>query len=120
MKVVINLMTGHEDADKVTFAFLTATAAQKQGKQVIMICTKEAVRLGVPGYADAIDIGGEAPPMEKLFAAFARRGGELLLCPISFAAMNLDDSTLVANARVGGATPLWEWVGDEPATVFTY
>lgn len=119
MKVVINLMTGLEDAEKLSFAFLTATAAQKQGKQVIVFCTREAVQLGVPGYADGVEYEG-APPIEKLLAAFARRGGELLLCPISFAARKLDESTIVGNARVGGATPLWEWVGDEPATVFTY
>lgn len=38
----------------MTVAFLTATAAQTAGKQVIMFLTKEAVRLGLPGYADAI------------------------------------------------------------------
>ena len=119
MKVVINLTTGHEDAEKVTFAFLTATAAQRQGRQVAMICTKEAVRLGLTGYAETIGCAG-APPMEKLFAKFAERGGELLLCPISFEARKLDESALVPNARIGGATPLWEWIGDEPATVFTY
>ena len=119
MKVVINLLTGGEDVDKVTFAFLTAIGAQKQGKQVVMICTKEAVRLGVQGYADAIECEG-APPMEKLFAKFAERGGELLLCPISFGARKLDETALVPNARIGGATPLWEFIGDEPATVFTY
>jgi len=32
----------------------------------------------------------------------------------------LDDSNFVANARPAGATPLWEWIGDEPATVFSY
>jgi predicted peroxiredoxin len=119
MKVVINLTTGGEDGEKVSFAFLTAIGAQKQGKQVIMICTKEAVRLGIPGYADAIECDG-APPMELLFTRFADRGGELLLCPISFEARKLDESAIVPNARIGGATPLWEWIGDEPATVFTY
>ncbi len=49
-KVVINLMTGHEDADKVTIAFLVATAALTKDKQVAMFLTKEAVRLGLPGY----------------------------------------------------------------------
>lgn len=84
-----------------------------------MICTKQSVRLGVQGYADAIECPG-APPMEKLFAKFAELGGELLLCPISFKARRLDEATLVANARVAGATPMWEWIGDEPAAVFTY
>ena len=119
MKVVINLMTGHEDVDRVTFAFLTANVAQKHGHQVVIMCTKEAVRLGIPGYADAIELPG-APPLGKLFAKFAERGGQLLLCPISFAGRKLDESAIVPNARVGGATPMWEFIGDEPATVFTY
>ena len=58
--------------------------------------------------------------MEKVFAKFAELGGELFLCPISFAARRLDESALVPNARLAGATPMWEWIGDEPATVFTY
>ena len=85
----------------------------------MIICTKESVRLGVPGYADAIECPG-APPLEKLFAKFAELGGELLRCPISCKARKLDEATLVANARVAGATPMWEWIGDEPATAFAY
>lgn len=117
-KVVINLTTGHEDADKVTVAFLVATAAQAAGKDVIMFLTKEAVRLGLPGYADAIESAG-SPPVAKLSAQFAEAGGQLFVCPICFQARKLDDSALVANARLAGATPLWEWIGDH-ATVFSY
>jgi hypothetical protein len=58
--------------------------------------------------------------MEKMFPKFAKLGGELLLCPISFEARRLDEANIVANARIAGATPMWEWIGDEPATVFTY
>jgi predicted peroxiredoxin len=119
MKVVINLATGGENAESVAFAFLTGIGAQKAGKQVIMACTQEAVRLGIAGYAETIECEG-APPMELLFRRFADRGGELLLCPISFEARKLDESAIVPNARIGGATPLWQWIGDEPATVFTY
>jgi hypothetical protein len=32
----------------------------------------------------------------------------------------LDQDVLVANADGGGATPLWNWIGDSPATVFSY
>lgn len=75
-KVVVNLTTGHEDADKVTIAFLIATAGHAKGKQVVMFLTKEAVRLGLPGYADAIEVTG-APPVARLFGQFADGGGEL-------------------------------------------
>jgi predicted peroxiredoxin len=118
-KVVINLATGLEDAERVTVAFLVGGAAVEQGKQVAMFLTKEAVRLGLPGYAEAVACDG-CPPLSRLFQQYADGGGELLVCPICFNARTLDESQLVGNARMAGATPLWEWIGDEPATVFSY
>lgn len=117
-KVVINLMTGHEDADKVTIAFLVATAALDRGKQVTTFLTKEAVRLAVPGYADAIESAG-APPVSRLFAQYLAGGGELFVCPICFHARQLEEGALIPSAKLAGATPLWEWI-DEGATVFSY
>jgi predicted peroxiredoxin len=117
-KVVINLTTGHEDADKVTVAFLVATAALAKQRSVVMFLTKEAVRLGLPGYADAIELAG-APPVSKLFAQFTEGGGELYVCPVCFDARKLDNADLVANATIAGATPLWDYIG-EGATVFSY
>jgi predicted peroxiredoxin len=118
-KVVINLTTGHEDADLVTVAFLTGTAALEQGRDVVMFCTKEAVRLGLPGYAEAIESAG-APPVERLFGQFREKGGQLFVCPICFDARRLDKDQLVDNATLAGATPLWQWIGDQDATVFSY
>jgi predicted peroxiredoxin len=117
-KAVINLATGHEDAERVLIAFLVGTAALDQGKKVVMFLTKEAVRLGLPGYAEAIEVAG-APPVSKLFGQFADGGGELYVCPICFSARALDESALLDNAKLAGATPLWEWIGDG-ATVFSY
>lgn len=118
-KVVINLATGLEDAERVTVAFLIGGAAVEQGKHVAMFLTKEAVRLGLPGYADGVACDG-CPPLSRLFRQFADGGGELLVCPVCFNARKLDESRLLANARLGGATPLWEWIGDGDATVFSY
>jgi predicted peroxiredoxin len=117
-KVVINLATGLEDAERVTVAFLVGTAAVDQGKRVAMFLTKEAVRLGLPGYGESVACEG-CPPLPRLFQQFADGGGELLVCPICFTARKLDESSLVPNARLAGATPLWEWIG-EGATVFSY
>jgi predicted peroxiredoxin len=117
-KVVINLATGLEDPERVLVAFLVATAALDKGKQVTMFLTKDAVKLGLPGHAAGVACDG-CPPIERLFEQFATGGGELLLCPICFAARKLDESAIVPNARLGGATPLWEWIGDG-ATVFSY
>ena len=118
-KVVINLATGLEDAESVMIAFLVGTAALDQGKQVAMFLTKEAVRLALPGIADAVACDG-CPPLARLFEQFSGGGGELLVCPICFNTKKLDEASLVGNARLAGATPLWEWIGAEPATVFSY
>ena len=66
-----------EDADRGTVAFLIATAALTKGKPVAMFLTKEAVRLSLPGYADAIESSG-APPVQRLFEQYRDGGGELL------------------------------------------
>src|SRR6059036_2652452 len=118
-KVVINLATGLEDTERVTVAFLVAGAALEQGKQVLMFLTKEAIRLALPGYAEAVACEG-CPPLARLSQQYADGGGELLVCPICFGARKLDQGELVANAELGGATPLWEWIGDDQATVFSY
>ena len=117
-KVVINLATGLEDAERVTVAFLVAGAALEKGKTVAMFLTKEAVRLALPGYAEAVACDG-CPPLERLVQQYADGGGELLVCPICFKARKLEEGELVGNARLAGATPLWEWIGEE-ATVFSY
>jgi predicted peroxiredoxin len=118
-KVLVNLATGLEDAERVTIAFLVAVPAAERGKQVTMFLTKDAVRLSLPGVAEGVACDG-CPPLERLFEQFAAAGGQLLVCPICFNARKLDESQLVANAKIGGATPLWDWIGDDTPTVFSY
>lgn len=118
-KVLVNLATGLEDGERVTVAFLVAGAALERGRQVAMFLTKEAVRLAVPGHARAVACEG-CPPLARLFEQFAEGGGRLLVCPICANARGLDAEGFVPHARVAGATPMWEWLGDEPGTVFSY
>lgn len=117
-KVVINLATGLEDSERVTVAFLVAGAALEKGKQVSMFLTKEAVRLALPAVAEGVACDG-CPPLSRLFEQFASGGGEFLVCPICFNSKKLEEGDLVPNARLAGATPLWDWIG-EGATVFSY
>ncbi len=118
-KVVINLATGLEDAERVTVAFLVAGAALEQGREVTMFLTKEAIRLALPEYGEAIACEG-CPPVSRLMDQYREGGGELLVCPICFHARKLSEDHLAQNARLAGATPLWEWIGEGQATVFSY
>lgn len=117
-KVLVNLATGLEDAERVLIALLVATAALEQDKEVVIWATKDAVRLGLPGEAEGVACKG-CPPLERLFQQFADGGGELWLCPICLSARDLDDAEKVANAKVAGATPVWQWAGND-TTVFSY
>src|SRR5438105_12729838 len=117
-KVLINLATGLEDPERVTVALLLGGAALERGETVAMWLTKEAVRLALPGHAEGVACEG-CPPLSRLFEQYTDGGGQLLVCPICFNARKLDESSLVTKARLAGATPLWEWIG-EGATVFSY
>jgi predicted peroxiredoxin len=118
-KVLINLTTGLEDPERVTVAFLVGGAALQRGETVAMWLTKEAVRLALPGHAEAIACDG-CPPLVRLFQQYADGGGELLVCPICWNARKLDESAIVPNASLTGATPMFDWIGQDDAAVFSY
>ena len=118
-KVLINLASGMEDAERVTIAFLVAGAALERGREVAMFLTKEAVRLAVPGHAVGVACDG-CPPLERIFEQFARGGGELLACPFCVNARRLDADGFVDHARVAGGTQMFEWLGDDGGQVFSY
>ena len=118
-KVLVNLATGLEDPERVTVAFLVAGAALDRGGSVGMWLTKEAVRLALPGHGEAVACEG-CPPLPRLLDQFAQGGGELLVCPICFNARKLDEGNLAPNARLVGATPMFEWLGDDEAAIFSY
>ena len=70
-----------------------------------MFLTKEAVRLALPGYAEAVACDG-CPPLARLVQQYADGGGSMLVCPICFSARKLDQGELVANAQRRRDTPL--------------
>ena len=86
--------------------------------EVAMFLTQEAVRLAEPGTAEGTFCEG-CPPLDRLFAQFAEGGGELLACPFCVDSRGLDAEGFVAHARVAGATPMCEWLGDEPGQIFS-
>lgn len=117
-KAAISLTTGLEDPEKVTIALLVAVGAAEAGRSTLVFLTKEAVRMATEGFALGTACEG-CPPVEDLMARYAAAGGTFLVCPICFNARKLSETTLVANAALGGTVQLWEWIGDG-ATTFSY
>ena len=117
-RAAISLTTGPEDPEKVTVALLVAVGAVETGRDTLMFLTKEAVRLATVGFPAGVACDG-CPSIPDLMARYEASRGELQVCPVCFKARQLDETTLVGNARLGGTIPLWEWIGDG-ATTFSY
>src|SRR6478609_4643802 len=100
-KAVISLITGLEDPEKVTVAFLVAVGAAEQGRPTLMFLTKEAVRLAIPGVAVGSGCDG-CPPLPDPLGRYEKAGGRFLICPICFDARKLDKGNLLSNAEIGG------------------
>jgi predicted peroxiredoxin len=118
-KAVISLSTGMEDPEKVTVAFLVAVGAAESGRPTLMFQAKEAVRLALDGVAAGVACDG-CPALPDLLARYAKAGGQYMVCPVCFNAKQLDQYGLLANAKLAGSVQLWEWIGDDGATTFSY
>lgn len=118
-KAVVSLSTGLEDAEQVTVAFLVAVGAAETGRETVMFLTKEAVRLALTGMAFGVACDG-CPPLADLVARYEAAGGRYFVCPVCFNSKRLDADGLIAGAEVQGTIPLWQWIGDDAATAFSY
>lgn len=118
-KAVISLTTGLEDPEKVTVAFLVAVGAAEAGRPTLMFQAKEAVRLSLEGVATGVACEG-CPSLPELVSRYEAAGGSFLVCPICFNSKGLEAEGLVKNAELGGSVQLWQWIGDESATTFSY
>lgn len=118
-KAVISLSTGLEDSETVTVALLVAVGAAEAGRPTLMFLTKEAVRLAVDGIAVGVACDG-CPSIPDLMKRYEAAGGTYYVCPICFNAKQLDPDHLIAGAEIQGTVPMWSWIGDEPATTFSY
>jgi predicted peroxiredoxin len=118
-KAAVSLTTGLEDAERVTVALLVAVGAAESGRPTLVFLTKEAVRLATGGFAVGTACQG-CPDIPSLLARLLAAGGRLLVCPICFTARALEPQALVPGAALGGTVQLWEWIGPEAASCFSY
>ena len=118
-KAVISLTTGMEDPEKVTVAFLVAVGAAEAGRSTLMFQTKEAVRLALDGVATGVACDG-CPALPDLLARYEKAGGRFMVCPICFNSKKLDKGQLLPNAELAGTVQLWQWIGDDAPTTFSY
>jgi hypothetical protein len=118
-KAVISLSTGLEDPEKVTVAFLVAVGAAESGRPTLMFQAKEAVRLALDGVAAGVACQGLPAATGPDHPVWQSRR-EVHGLPGLLQRQELDKGSLLPNADLAGSVQLWEWIGDEGATTFSY
>lgn len=108
-KFVVSLTFAKDNLDKATVAFVVANAALGSGQETVVFLTIEGVRLSIQGYADGLQEEGFAP-IKELMTSFAGAGGQIYVCSPCFKKRKLDDTKLVAGAKVVGGAKLVEFM----------
>lgn len=99
---------GADAPERATVPFIAATTAAVSGKPAVVVCTVDAVTLGVPGVADDIEEEG-MPPLADLLKQFADAGGEIWLCSACALKRGITgDQELVPGASIVGAARIVE------------
>jgi uncharacterized protein len=99
---------GEDDPERATVPFIAAATAAVSGHRAVVVCTVEAVRLGVPGTAERVDVEG-MPALSDLATQLAASGGEIWLCSACATKRGITgDQELRAGASVVGAARIVE------------
>ena len=112
----VSLSFAKDNPDKATVAFVVANAAVASGQEVVVFLTIEGVRLSQVGYADDVHEEGFAP-LKDLMAGFAAAGGSIFVCSPCFKKRKLDETRLVAGAKIVGGAMLVEFMAPGCASI---
>lgn len=77
---VTTLFDGDSNPNKVTVAFTMALNAAQKGHSAIVMLMAEAVHLGKPDAAAAMDIGAPFEPVAELLKRYLELGGRVAVC----------------------------------------
>jgi len=108
-KFVVSLTFATDNLDKATVAFVVANGAVGSGQETVVFLTIEGVRLSIQGYADGLQEEGFAP-LKELMTNFVGAGGQIYVCSPCFKKRKLDDTKLVAGAKIVGGAKLIEFM----------
>lgn len=102
-KILYITTIGPENPDKAAFPFVLANAALAMDLEATIVLQSNAVHLGKVGVADTMPAAGGLPPMKKLLADYLELGGKIMVCGPCIKWREIEESQLVAGAKVTAA-----------------
>lgn len=98
---------GEDDPERAIVPFIAAATAAVSGHRAVVVCTIEAVWIGVPGVAERIESEG-LPPLTDLMRQLVAGGGEIWLCSACTTKRGITGDDLVDGATIVGAATIVE------------
>jgi uncharacterized protein len=99
---------GEDAPERATIPFIAAATAAVSGRRAIVVCTIDAVYLGVPGTLERIEDDG-LPPLVDLAKQLVDAGGEIWLCSACTTKRGITaEQPLVEGASIVGAATIVE------------
>ncbi len=108
-KLIFNCTWGREDPERATLPFVAANIAAIAGQEAVVLCTIEAVRLGVKGGTDGVESAG-LPKLHDLMTEFIANQGKVWLCGACAKPRGITEDQLAAGVSIVGAAKVVEEV----------
>ena len=118
-RLLIHITCGPESPTRAALGLLVARAACDKGHDVDVFLAGDGVQLIREPVLDSLN-GLGTGSLRESFDAVVKAGGRFFVCPVCFDAKQLDKGDLIAGAEINGTVPMWQWIGDEGATTFSY
>ena len=96
---------GADDPERATVPYIAAATAAVSGHEAIVVCTADAVEVGLPGWAEQV-ADDAMPALADLLGQLLDAGGEVWLCSACTTKRGItgdqlrDGPTIVGAARI--------------------
>ena len=105
--IIFTCTSGPEHAERATLPFVAANIAAVAGQRAVVLCTIDAVRLGVRGGTDGVAAEG-FPALADLYRDYVATGGEVWLCGACTKPRGIGEEDLSTGTRIVGAAAVVE------------
>lgn len=102
---------GADAPERAIVPWIMAATAAVSGQQVTVVCTADAVRVGIPGWAEDVETDG-MPVLEDLFRQVTAAGGEVWLCSACTTKRGITGDDVREGATIVGAARIVEAIAD--------
>jgi uncharacterized protein len=106
-KLIFNCTWGREDPERATLPFVAANVAATAGQEAVVLCTIEAVRLGISGGSAGVEASG-LPKLCDLMTEFMANQGKVWLCGACAKPRGITEEQLATGVSIVGAAKVVE------------